>query len=289
MALLLLFVTTVVWGSTFVIIKDTVRTVDPFLLVAVRNLQAAAAMSLWLLMSDRRALLDRDAWRRGLPLGFLLAATYASQSIGLRFTSVGHSAFITGSAVVMVPVILFFVLRERLTLREWLCVLAVFVGLFLLAFDFQTRINTGDALTLICALSYAVHIILAGRFVKCTSGKALIHAQFVWSAVASLLFYALWGRDTGMPAARAWGSLIYLGLVGTLFCYFVAVWAQKVVSAMQVMIIFALEPVFAALFGYWLCREVLYVREWLGAVVMLAGVVTYQLLEGRRMKPGTSP
>jgi drug/metabolite transporter (DMT)-like permease len=55
------------------------------------------------------------------------------------------------------------------------------------------------------------------------------------------------------------------------------------------MIIFALEPVFAALFGYWLCREVLYVREWLGAVVMLAGVVTYQLLEGRRMKPGTSP
>lgn len=69
-----------------------------------------------------------------------------------------------------------------------------------------------------------MQVILAGRFVKCTAARPLINAQFVWSAVASLLFYLLLGKPSGNVDARAWAVLLYLGLVGTLFCYFVAMW-----------------------------------------------------------------
>jgi len=280
--LLLLLAATVVWGSTFVVIKDAVRAIDPFLLVFARNALAAAAMTVWMLLADRRALADRTAWRRGMPLGFLLATTYTAQTVGLQFTSAGHSAFITGAAVVVVPLILFVALRERLAAREGACIAAVFTGLFLLAYDVETRINPGDAITLICTLAYAVHIILAGRFVRRTAERPLIHAQFVWAAFASLLFYALLGGASGPLGGRAWAAFLYLGLVGTLFCYFVAVWAQKTLSAMQVMIVFALEPVFAAIFGFLALRERLEPHELLGAGLMLAGVLAYHFIGNRK-------
>lgn len=288
LSLLLLLAATVVWGSTFVILKDAVRSVDPFLLVFVRNALAAGAMTLWLLVADRRALADRKAWRRGLPLGSLLAVTYAAQTFGLQFTSVGHSAFITGAAVVVVPLILLVVLRERLAAHEGVCAAAVFAGLYMLAYDGQTRINPGDAITFVCTLAYAVHIVLAGRFVMCTAERPLINAQFVWAAAASLLFYAmLGGAPPGTLGARAWGALLYLGLIATLFCYFVAVWAQKTLSAMQVMLVFALEPVFAAAFGYLVLRERLTSRELFGAGLMLTGVVAYQAFQRLSVRSGT--
>lgn len=284
MALFLLILTTMVWGSTFVIIKDAVTTVDPFFLVFARNAMAAIAMMLFLAMRDRAVLRDRAAWGRGAVLGFLLFATYASQTLGLRLTSAGHSAFITGAAVVVVPVILFVLYRERLARREWACVLVVFAGLALLTIKPGMPVNLGDVITLATTVSYAVHVILAGRFLRVTNSLALINAQFFFAALFSMVAFVLSGSNPGILTTTAWGALVYLGLIGTLFCYFVTVWTQKTVSSVQVMVIFALEPVFAALFGYWMLKEALSFRELSGAILMLVGVVVYQVLIGIRKK-----
>jgi drug/metabolite transporter (DMT)-like permease len=273
----LLVVVTVVWGSTFFIIKDAVRDVDAFCLVFIRNLIAAVPMSLYVFARDRKALSNTVPLSRGAVLGFLLATTYLSQTLGLRYTTSGHSAFITGSAVIFVPILLFVVWRVQLLPLDVLSILGVFAGLFLLTWDGNGRINPGDFITLITVAAYAVHLVSAGRFVRGTDVPAMIAHQFNFAALFS---FAAWlAAGVGGPAlgARSLCVLAYLGLCGTLFCYFVTVWAQKHVSAVQVALIFALEPVFAALFARAFAGETLRAKELFGMSLILAGVILYQV------------
>lgn len=291
MPTLLLILTTIVWGSTFFIIKDTIRNVDPFYLVFIRNLIAAVALSLYVLARDRKALFNTTTVVRGAVLGLLLATTYSSQTIGLKFTTSGHSAFITGSAVIFVPILLFVIWRIRLRPIDILAIVGVFAGLFLLTWDGGDRINPGDLITLITVIAYAFHLICAGRFVRNVDVPAMVAHQFSFAALFSLAAYLVAGNGDFAVTTRSLYALAYLGLCGTLFCYFVTVWAQKYVSAVQVALIFALEPVFAALFAGWFADEKLHARELSGIFLILAGIILYQVarnLRGHNVVDGTA-
>jgi len=106
MKIFLLILTTIIWGSTFFIIKDTVITVNEYYLVFIRTFIAAISMLIYLFFKDRKSLLNFKTLIRGMVLGLLLATTYISQTIGLKYTSSGHSAFITGAGVIIVPMLL---------------------------------------------------------------------------------------------------------------------------------------------------------------------------------------
>lgn len=289
MTTFLLILTTLVWGSTFFIIKDTIRNVDPFYLVFIRNLIAAVPLSLYVLVRDRKALFNTAPLGRGAFLGFLLAATYCSQTIGLEFTTSGHSAFITGSAVIFVPILLFVIWRIKLHPLDLVSIVGVFAGLFLLTWDGGGRINPGDLITLITVTAYAIHLISAGRFVKGTDVTAMVAHQFNFATLFSLVAYLLAGRGDFTLAPKSLYALAYLGLCGTLFCYFVTVWAQKQVSAVQVALIFALEPVFAALFAWIFAGEILRGKELAGMALILAGIILYQTAKSLREQDAAGP
>ena len=104
----LLFLVTIVWGSTFVVIKDAVTTINPFFIVFSRSLLAAISMFLIVFWKERKSLRNKEVIFKGMMLGLLLAITYGSQTVGLRFTTSGHSGFITSTAVIFVPLILYF-------------------------------------------------------------------------------------------------------------------------------------------------------------------------------------
>ena len=278
----LLVLVTIVWGSTFVIIKDTVRSVDPFFIVFARLGIASLAMTFFLAVKDRRLLADPRAWRQGSLLGCLLAVIYGSQTIGLEFTSSGHSAFITSAAVAVVPVILFLGFGERCSRKQWSSILGVLAGLFLLTFDFTTKVNAGDAITLITAAAYATHIVLAGRFVRNTASLPLIHAQFTVATLVSLVAFLGGGGQAWTLGRHGALAVAYLGLAGTLFCYFVSVWAQNFINSVKVAMIFSLEPLFATAIGWLFLRERLSIREWLGGLLMLAGILWHQSLSARQ-------
>lgn len=276
-----LILVTIVWGSTFFIIKDTVGSVNEYLIVFIRSVLAFAAMFLFQLFKDRKKLLNIKAFSYGSILGILLAITYAAQTIGLKYTSTGHSAFITSSAVIIVPFILFFLYKVKLFKIDIAAVLIVFAGLFLLTYDFDTEINLGDLLTIITAVSYAFHVVLAGRFVKKSDTLTIVTYQFFAASVVSLIAFMYSNHETIIISSKAWSSLIYLGLIGTLFCYFITVWVQKYVSSLKVAIIFSLEPVFAALISYIAIHEVLNLKELTGAALILAGVIVHSILKSR--------
>ena len=284
MHIFLLILVSVVWGSTFLIVKDAVDSVNEHLIVFVRCFLAFVAMFIFAIFKNRKKLFNKKGFFYGSILGVLLAITYTSQTIGLKFTSTGHSAFITSSAVILVPIILFVIYKFKLIKIDVFAVLIVFVGLFLLTYDFETSINFGDLITMLTAAAAAFHIVTAGRVVKKADFLSIITWQFFAASIVSITAFLLTNTAPIVLSPKSIYSLLYLGLIGTLFCYFVSVWVQKYVTSLKVAIIFSTEPVFAAIFGYFILSEVLTHKELLGASLILAGVVVHSIFKSKMEK-----
>lgn len=274
----LLILVTIVWGSTFVIIKGTVDTGNEAFIVFGRIFLATIPMLLFILLKNGRRLLNKKDFINGSILGFLLTIIYLSQTIGLKYTSSGHSAFITGGAIILVPVILFSLFKEKFYKSDILSICTVVLGLFLLTYDYDTDFNIGDVITFITAISAAFHIVLSGRFVKKTEAILLIFHQFMSASIFSLIYLLIVGFEMTSISSDLLLATVYLGVIGTLFCYFVSIWIQKHVSSVKVVLFFSLEPVFAVFFGYIILNERLNMKEIFGMFLILFGVFLYQIL-----------
>lgn len=268
---------TIVWGSTFFIVKDTVANVNEYYIVFVRNIIAALLILPYSIFKIKKELLNKEAIISGAILGFLLAMTYTSQTIGLKFTSSGHSAFITGSAVIAVPFILAFIFKYKLKKIEIITTGFVVLGIFLLTYDVETSINKGDIITIFTLLAYAFHTVFSSRFVAKVNMLALITHQFLWSSVFSGIAFLLFGETSGIISAKDMTMIVYLGVIGTLFCYFASVWVLKYLSAVKVIVIFALEPVFASIFAYFFGGEILSLKEIIGSTIIIVSILFYQI------------
>lgn len=284
MKIFLLVLTAIIWGSTFFIIKDTVATVNEYYIVFLRTFLAAMTMLVFVYFKNRKALFDLKTFLKGMVLGVLLATTYISQTIGLKYTSSGHSAFITSAGVIIVPVLLYFFFKRRMQLSEAIIFIMVFAGLYLLTYDSKTALNTGDLITSLTAFSLAWHLILSGRYAKNSEVFALIAWQFLFAAMMSLILYLFSHPQSLSLTSSETIALLYLGFIGTLFCYFVSVWAQQKVDTITVALIFTLEPVFAAFFAWLFAAEMLQVREIVGGMIILLGIVAFQLFSRGRKK-----
>lgn len=282
MKIFLLILTAIIWGSTFFIIKDTVTTVNEYYIVFVRTFIAAVSMLVFIFFKDKKSLLNYKTLLRGMVLGALLATTYISQTIGLKYTSSGHSAFITSAGVIMVPILLFLFFKRNLKIHEIIILCIVTFGLYLLTYDKETILNIGDLITMITAFSLAWHLILSGKYVKTSEVFALIGYQFLFASIFSLFLYLSTQPVSFALSTNETLALIYLGFIGTLFCYFVSVWAQKQVDTVTVALIFTLEPVFAALFAWIFASEILNLKEITGGFMILGGIVAFQLLSNRK-------
>ena len=269
LGVLTLIAITIVWGSTFVVIKGALETIPVPLLLALRFSLAAACFAF--VRFDRRAL------RPALVLGLLAFAGFATQTYGLSITTPSRSAFITGFAVVLTPMVAAIWFRQRVALRVYLAAAVALAGLALLTLrggDGQ-GVNTGDLWTLATALAYALYIVYLGQVAGRASVSALAGLQHIPMA---LLAWAWATPHLGALAtvpAGTYLAIAYLAVVATALVAWLQVHAQRVVVAPLAAIIFVLEPVFAALFAWWLVGEVLGPVGWVGgALVVLAMLVS---------------
>lgn len=268
-----------VWGSTFFIIKETVSDVNEYFIVFGRTLIAAIVMAIVSFVRNKKFFLNRDAVFKGSILGLLLALTYIPQTIGLKYTSAGHSAFITGAAVALVPVFLYIFYKQSVARIGKLSVVTVIIGLYLLTYNTDMKINIGDIITLITLVAYALNLVLAGRYVKNCDVLTMVTFQFITACLVSGVAYLLSDHPPLLLSEKANGAILYLGFAGTLFCYFVTVWAQQYVSTLKLAIILSLEPLFASWIAYIMVNEVLSQKEMIGAFIIFTGVTIYQLKE----------
>jgi drug/metabolite transporter (DMT)-like permease len=281
--LIALFSCCLVWGTTFVIVKDSATLIDPFLLSLFRNSIAAIVLLSFLLLKRKTAALkNKKALIYGAILGVLLATIYVIQTIGLIYTSSNHSAFITCSTIIMVPIILYFMGWQKFIAKQIIAILIVSTGLILLTYHSSaTGYNLGDVLTFIAAIVCAFHLIFAGHYVRKIDFLSLIFYQFFSAAIVSglgLLIHANFiSTQPILFHPDSINNVLYLGFLGTLFCYFVTVWGQKKVSTMYTALIFSLEPIFASIISYFVLGEYFSRNEFIGAALIFGGIIYYSL------------
>lgn len=270
----LLLLVTLIWGTTFVIIKDTLDSIPPSLFLALRFSLAALSL-IWVRPAP-------GIWRWGLILGAVMFVSYGSQTVGLLYTSASKGAFITALSVVLVPILTGIINRRWLPARVWIAAGLALAGLALMTLTDVGGVNIGDLIILGTALAYAVHILLIDRAVREQPPLQLAAAQIWPVAVLSWLWAMPHAGQTGQLSGQVWLAIGFLAVVATALVLVLQNTAQKVVSPHTAALIFVLEPVFAAVFGWLLLGEQLGLFGWLGGLLVLLGMLVSELRPVRR-------
>lgn len=270
----LLLLVTLIWGTTFVIIKDTLDSIPPSLFLALRFSLAALSL-IWVRPVP-------GIWRWGLILGAVMFVSYGSQTVGLLYTSASKGAFITALSVVLVPILTGIINRRWLPARVWIAAGLALAGLALMTLTDVGGVNIGDLIILGTALAYAVHILLIDRAVREQPPLQLAAAQIWPVALLSWLWAMPHAGQIGQLPGQVWLAIIFLAVVATALVLVLQNTAQKVVSPHTAALIFVLEPVFAAVFGWLLLGEQLGLFGWLGGLLVLLGMLVSEFRPVRR-------
>jgi drug/metabolite transporter (DMT)-like permease len=269
-ALAALVAVTAVWGITFVQVKDAVAIYPLFAFLAVRFAIASAVLAP--AAGARVTRLGAAGWRDGVVLGSLLALGYGLQTAGLERTTVSSTGFITGLYVVLTPVLAFVLFRIRAGAAVWAGVALATVGLALLS-GIDAGSPVGDALVLGGAAAFALQIVLMERSAPRHDPLALTLAEMV-AALALFGIVAVALGELEVPRGwTVWGALLVTGVFASALAFLVQSWAQRQTSATRTALVFALEPVFAGIFGYALAGDRLGWLGWTGCAVIMAGIV----------------
>lgn len=270
---LLLVLVTMIWGSTFLVVKDTVKISGPFTFLAFSC--SVGTLVLAIIFRKRLLHITRAEVFAGLLIGIFLFAGYALQTTGLQYTTVSKAGFLTGLYVPQVPLLSFLLLRQRPTFGAIIGVVCSLIGLILLSVNstFNLVFGLGEVLLLGCSVAFALQIICISRFAPRVDAINLAIIQLALTAVLSFLAMSIMGETYRIPPLVVWGAVLFMGVADIAFCLLIMNWVQQYVSSNRATLIYALEPMWAALFGYVLAGETLSLFAWIGCIFILLGMI----------------
>jgi len=267
-ALPALILVTAVWGLTFVQVKDAVA-IYPVLPFLALRFAIASLVLVPFALRRIRVLGGRGAASAGLA-GALLAAGYTLQTLGLERTTVSSAGFVTGMYVVLTPLIAFACFRVRIARAVWGGVALATLGLGLLAGVHGGGLG-GDALVLAGAAVYSLQIVLMERYAPRYDPLGFTLVEML---AACALLAVLAAPSFSVPHGwTVWGALLVTGIFASALAFLIQSWAQRHTSATQTAVVFTLEPVWAAIFGYWLAGDRLGAAGWAGCAAIMAGIL----------------
>ena len=289
----MLMLTALIWGSSFVAQSVGMESVEAFTFNGIRTLMGAVVLLPFILIRDRiqgksmtaeqikvRKATDKKTVRYGLVLGLVFCAASNFQQFAFEYSTSGKIAFITALYMFFVPLFGLF-LKKKVPLLTWVCVLAGFVGLYFLSIGpgGLGSVNRGDFRAFICAIFYAVHILLIEKFAPDVDGIKLSCTQFVVSGVITCILMFIFETPQMSAILTAIVPLLYSGIMSCGLAYTFQIVGQKYTEATVASLIMCMESVFAVLAGALLLHEVLSGREIVGCVIMFAAIVLSQLSE----------
>jgi drug/metabolite transporter (DMT)-like permease len=263
-----------VWGLTFVMVQDAVALIPVMTFLAYRFLSASLLVAV--LFRHRLVRLSASGWRAGLVMGFFLMLGYIFQTLGLERTTASNTAFITGLFVVLTPLFGGVLFGQHPGPVAWAAAATAGVGLYLLSGTGGDLHLGGDALVLVTACSFALHILFTDRAVVEHDVGALLAVQLAVSGVVPLLF-AIGQGDLIIPTSSVvWSALLVTAFVASALGFFVQTYAQRHAPPARTALILASEPAFAGLFAYLLKGETLDPLDWTGAALILGAIVAVE-------------
>ena len=266
---------TLVWGSTFVLVKRALDDASALLYVAIRFSIASLAMA-WIFRG--KFSLRRRSAMGGILAGVCLFGGYTFQTVGLRYTSASKAAFLTGLAVVMVPLLSSLVYRVYPHVSEVIGVAAATVGMGMLTLEGNIgSLAHGDLLEILCALSFAFHIVVLGHYARMEPFEPLAVWQVGTTAVLGLGSFWWMEKPYFHPSPFLWFALLISSLLATALAFSVQAWAQQVTTPTRTALIYSLEPVVAWIFSFSLMGERLTARAMWGGGLILFGILIAEL------------
>lgn len=265
--IVMLLIVTFFWGVTFPIIKVALDYISPAPFLAIRFALASAMMLIFVKKSHN--LLKPDNIKYGLIAGFLLFLGYFFQTVGLDYTTAAASGVITGLYVILLPIISFLYLKNKITRVDVLASGTAFFGLILLSYSpsggFGNKI--GDILTLLCAVVYAIQIVYVSKYSKSLDSYSFTFYQlFAVSIFSGLMIPFMPGTLFTLNDYVVF-AIVFTAIFGSVFAYYVSTIALKFVDPTTAGVIFVGEPVFAAI------TSVLFLHEILGKFVIIGSVI----------------
>ncbi len=273
---------TLVWGTSFVVVKNALDTIPVSLLLALR-FSLAAALFVWVRF-------DRRAFKPALVLGVLAFVGFATQTIGIDLSTASKAAFLTGLSVILTPLVGAVWFRRPVRPRAYVAAVVAVAGLALLTLGDAgwAGVNAGDAWLLLTAIAYAVYIVYLGEVAGRTGAFVLAGLQLLPMALLAWIWaWPVRGVLVDVPLAT-YGAIAYLAILSTAVVSVLQTYAQRVVPAALTALVFVLEPVFASAFAAWWLGERLGVLGWVGGALVVVAMLVSELRRlptGRRL-PG---
>jgi len=290
----LLIITALIWGSAFVAQSVGMEHIGAFTFQGVRSLIGSAILvpvflAITAIKKKKgeyvpptkadKALL----WKAGVICGLVMTVAGNLQQAGMQYTTAGKAGFITALYIVIVPILGLF-LGKKSSLRIWLCVALGLVGLYLLSMTGGFRLSTGDTLVLLCAVAFAVHIVVVDRYASVVDGVKLSCIQFLVCGVLSCICMFLFEEPELGSLLKAAVPILYAGIMSCGVAYTLQIVAQKYTRPTVASLLMSLESVFAVLSGMVILREIPTARETLGCIIMFAAIIITQLPEREKVK-----
>ena len=314
---LMLMLAAMIWGSAFVAQKSGADLMGPIAFNGMRILIGGLVLLPVISIMDRlkgrknaggedgaaipmtkeeKRAAWKNAFKGGILCGLALATAAGMQQLGICYTTAGKAGFITALYVVIVPIFGLIFLRKRVRPVIWLCVIASAVGLYLLCIPAGggfSHLNKGDMLMPVCAILFAVHILIIDNFSPKVDGVRLSCIQFLTAGILSLCF--IWVDPLigfSLPTLSAvvsnWLPLLYTGVLSCGVAYTFQVVAQADTDPTVASMILCLESVFAVIAGMLLLGESMSIREIIGCIIMFAAIVVAQLPEKPKAEPAVT-
>jgi drug/metabolite transporter (DMT)-like permease len=269
-AYLILLSLTLVWGFTFPLVQEALRSASPMVFVAIRF--ALAAVLFPLLVWPRAFRLTRRLLFRGAVLGVFLGGGYALQTIGLSLTTAARSGFLTGTLVPLTPLFAWLLLRQHISRKQKIAVLLAFAGTAIMSQPTAGGFNLGDGLTLLCAVCFALQVVFVGYWSKRDN-----EVQLTWLQIVVTMILAGLAAPVTSPYLTITPLLIFALLVTALGATTFGIWAQMRyqprISTTAAAIIYAMEPVFAGIAAWIILDTVPGPATLIGAAFIFSGML----------------
>ena len=287
LGIVLLLITAIIWGSSFVAQSIGMESVDAFTFTGIRTTLGMLFLLPFTLIINKGFDLRKSTLRKGLILGIVFSIAQNFQQFAFYYSTSGKIAFITAFYMFFVPLFSVIFLKKKIAVLTWVSILFGLLGLFLLCLDPSdlTNINMGDILALICAIFYAVQIMLIDKFTEeDISGVQLSFMQFFVAAVISIIAMFIFEQPNLTDIKTAAPSLLYSGIMSCGIAYTLQIVGQKHASPVVASLLMCLESVFAVIAAAIVLHEGMSPGEAAGCVIMFAAIILSQVSESLSAK-----
>lgn len=291
---LLIVVATVIWGFSFVVMKDAINEVTPAWLLGIRFI-AAGLILLVVFWKRVKQTFSKECLIAGIVIGLLLVVAYIAQTVGLVYITPGKNAFLTAVYCVIVPFVWWIVAKRRPTIFNLLAAAVCIAGVGLISLngsDAQNGaiIGFGEILTLVCAVFFALHIVAVSKYSEKHDVMVLTVYQFLWSGIFALVWALFFETPPTTEVLLSTDFLLSLGYL-VIFASVVALALQNIAVAKippaQASVLLSLESVFGVVFSVLFYGEVLNVQLIAGFALVFVGIMISEVLPQLRQKPAS--